>query len=127
MRTMRQLIREVVDRMTGDYLYEMANVLPEESGLPYPIYIRNKRGIRHGASIKAYPAGYNNLAAEIVVTIEEEPRVLKVPKRPRVPLAHLEQLKAYVRLNREVLLAYWHADNASTAAMLRSLRRVGGP
>lgn len=112
--------------VTGDYLFEMANVLPAESGLPYPIYISNKRGIRHGASIKAYPAGYNNLAAEIVVTIEEDPRVLKVPRRPRVPVAHLEQLKAYVRLNHEVLLAYWHADNASTAAMLRSLRRLEG-
>jgi hypothetical protein len=123
---MRMLMREVLDRVTGDYLFEVANVLPAESGLPYPIYIRNKRGIRHGASIKAYPAGYNNLAAEIVVTIEEDPRVLKVPRRPRVPVAHLEQLKAYVRLNHEVLLAYWHADNASTAAMLRSLRRLEG-
>lgn len=117
-------LSEVLDRIMGRGLYEMANVAPKRTGLPYGIWISHRGSVRHGPRIKAYAEGYQVRASEIVVSIEEVPRVIRVPVRHRVPAAHLHQLEAFVRLNRAVLLQYWEDDDMDTQDMIEQLKRV---
>lgn len=117
-------LSEVLDRIMGRALYEMANVAPKRTGLPYGIWISHRGSVRHGPRIKAYAAGYQVRASEIVVTIEEVPRVIRCPQRPHVPAAHLRQLEAFVRLNRAPLIQYWEDNDMDTQDMIDQLRRL---
>ncbi len=123
-------MRTVKEVMAADALFEMANVTPAETGLPFGIYLshrgRDQGRAQHGPRVKAYPEGFDVARSEIVITVEEEPRVMRVPRKPRIAARDLAQLVAFVRQNREVLLRYWEDNDMGTRELLDALRPVGG-
>lgn len=124
MRRMRDLIEWIQAHVAGNDLFEMSTVYPDESGVPLYIWISVGDGIRHGPRIKAYLGKARDRGSEVVVTIEDHPQVLHVPRRQRVAATTIEQLVEWVRLNREVLLRFWHNECSSKEAT-NSLRALG--
>jgi hypothetical protein len=114
--------------MGGDALFEMANYTPDETGLPYGVFVshrgRDADRIRHGPRVKVYPEGFDVKASEIVVMVEEAPQVMQCPSKPHIPARNLRRIARWVRLNREVLRAYWDDNDMSTRQLDASLRRV---
>ncbi|MGL4401632.1 MAG: SprT-like domain-containing protein, partial [Luteolibacter sp.] len=80
-------------------LWEMANALPEDTGLPVTIWISAKNA-GHGPRIKASFDTRLDVSKAVSVTIEDEPRQIGSPKHP-----HFPALAAFVKANKDVLLA----------------------
>jgi hypothetical protein len=124
MKAIRNLIQEIVDHLTGDYLFEMANLSPKKTGLPYAIHLRHRSAIRHGPSMKVYPMGTAVSSCVIVVTIAADPQVIKAPRRPHIPERDLEALREFVRRNHAVLQRYWDEPDWPTDEMEDQLQKV---
>jgi hypothetical protein len=106
-------------------LYEMAtNLRPERTGLPFPIWVSQGIGVRHGPRVKAFPNGLKDQKTVIIVTVEDDPKVVRVPRKGHVAAADLEALRAWVRLNLSVLQRYWEDPEMWTDDMMAALRRV---
>ncbi|RLI85205.1 MAG: hypothetical protein DRP01_06695 [Archaeoglobales archaeon] len=121
---LRDLIEHLRDFLSGDNLYEMANVGPSKTGLPYGIWISHKGSVRHGPRIKSYPEGYANKKSVVVVSIGADPEVIKKPRRPKIPSASLGKLVEYVKKNQEILLQYWNDDDMDTQDLLSGLKAL---
>ena len=124
--------RDIVDRfwtqvedlrvaLGGEDPFEMCNVGPSESGLPYMIWIGHRGRVRHGPHIAAYLDGYGVKRSMIAISIEENPRVISLPKGREIPLENIRKLIEYARRNRELLLRYWHNGDMGTCELLGQL------
>jgi hypothetical protein len=120
----RDLWMRVCAAMVEDDLFEMSNITPKTTGLPYVVWVSKGARMRHGPRVKAYASKGKERRDEIVVTIAEEPQVMRQPRRPRIPAENVHQLVAFVRQNREVLLRYWQDDEMGIEELLVGLRPV---
>ena len=105
----------------GEDPYMMANVGPETTGLPCMIWIGHRGRVRHGPRVVAYLDGYRVKKSMIAISLEESPRVLRLPKRRDVPKEHIERMIAFARRNRRLLLRYWEDTEMSTLEMIEAL------
>lgn len=102
-------------------LYLMSNVQPEESGLPFVVYISEKQG-RHDARVK------------VAAGPKAPPFVASVSIRPTVELVagklsnrDLELVRQWIELNRDVILAHWDGKMPSSRDVLNALKPLQKP
>ena len=101
--------------------YMMANIGPEDTGLPYMIWIGHRGRVRHGPRIAAYLDGYRVKSGMIAISLDEHPRVLRLPTKRAVPREHIDRMIEFARKNRELLLRYWDDDDMGTREMFEAL------
>jgi hypothetical protein len=92
-----------------EHLFEMANVLPDKTGLTYRIWIfykTNREG--HGPRIKADVQG-----RDISVSISENPLQMD---QIDVRIPHFRELQDWIKLNKELLLQYWESEGQTMDA-----------
>jgi hypothetical protein len=99
--------------------YEMANFDPISTGLATRIWLSPKGHARHGPRLKVVTEDHKLLS----VTLSPTPTVLAAPARYRLAAASLRKVEDYIRLNLDVLLAYWH-DEIDTATLVARLQRL---
>ena len=99
---------------TGDELYEMANLYPDETGLPMTVWVSP----RHDARIKVNMTHGNRMTMEdtAVLAIRPSPRVVE----GRLSLEDQEGVTRWIALNAETLIGYWNGD-IGTIQLGRSL------
>lgn len=97
-------------------LYLMANVHPKRSGLPFVVYISEKQG-RHDVRVKVAdgPKGANFVA---VVGVRPEVELKEGVLSPR----DFALVKAWIELNRDVIIGYWDRTIEDTADALAALQ-----
>ena len=108
-------------RRREDELFEMANLFPEDTGLPVTVWVSPRGNARHAARIKVCRVAGNRMVPSntAVVAIAPEPQLIE----GTLPARYLAPVTRWVALNTDVLLRYWNGE-IGTGGLLRELRRV---
>ncbi len=103
----------------------IATLAPKDTGLPMAVYLTTRDTDHQGARVKVSRSHGRklNLDRLVSVSISDDPRVVD-----GFGLLHqdLRLVRAWILLNRDVLLRYWN-HGLSTADMMAALRPLGRP
>jgi hypothetical protein len=101
--------------------YEMANLFPKHTGLPFVVWISVRGGARHDVRVKVSANAKAMPGDMATVGIRPEVTVIEGDLGPSA----LALLKAWIELNRSTLIAYWEGD-IDTQDALEALVKVEG-
>lgn len=104
----------------GQALFEMANLRPEKTGLPFVVFISQKAGARHDVRVKIARAA--KVRPSEMITVAIRPRVRVV--RGKLSARELDLLTQWIRLNRDVLVDYWNGVVEYTEDALNALKPI---
>src|SRR5437763_8223439 len=90
-------------RPEGQALFEMANLRPERTGLPFVVLISQRGGARHDVRVKVAQSAQIRPSEMATVAIRPQMRVV----RGRIDPADLALLRQWIELNQDVLVRYW--------------------
>ena len=101
--------------------FDLANVAPESTGLPFVVWVAERMGARHDVRVYVSPGFRVRSRAEFVaVAIRPAVRVVK----RKLGVNELALLTRWIELNRDALVKYWDGD-ISTSDVLRALKPLG--
>jgi hypothetical protein len=100
-------------------LFEMANVRPELTGLPFIVWISEKGNARHDVRVKVSPG---RRAREFVASVSVRPQVEVVAGE--LSAGDLALVRAWIELNRDVIVDFWNGDILYTDEALAALRKL---
>ena len=103
----------------ADEAFDMANLRPDSTGLPFVVFISQRGNARHGPRVKVSPLPRYNPTEAQTVTLERPPRVLGTISQPELTL-----LSKCIELNRQTLEDYWDGTIEYTEDMLRQIKRI---
>src|SRR5205814_3176275 len=86
----------------GQALFDMANLRPERTGLPFVVFISQKGGARHDVRVKVAHGAKVRPSEMTTVAIRPSVRVV----RGRLDPPDLARLSRWIELNREILVKY---------------------
>jgi hypothetical protein len=104
----------------GQALFEMANLRPERTGLPFVVFVSQKGGARHDVRVKVAHGAKVRPSDMVTVAIWPSVRVI----RGKLDPSDLTQLSRWIDLNQEVLIKYWEGVIEYTEDALTALRPV---
>ena len=104
----------------GQATYEMANLRPERTGLPFVVFISQRGGARHDVRVKVARAP--RVRPSEMVTIALCPSIRVV--RGRLDPHDLALLRQWIDLNEQVLIDYWNGVIGYTEDALSALRPI---
>ena len=108
-----------IDGVTEDELFEMANILPDESGLSRRIWISvNVRQQHYRPRLKVEGSDKNFYPVGI-----DEPIEFLAGWAPGWSASEFKDLQRFVELNRNLLLDYWN-DRIGTRQALENIQPV---
>jgi hypothetical protein len=99
-------------------LFEMVNVRPEISGLPFIVWISEKGDARHDVRVKVSP-GPRVREFSATVSVRPEVEVLAGEMSARDLL-----VREWIELNRDTIVKYWTGDILYTDEALAALKPV---
>jgi hypothetical protein len=106
----------------GQASYEMANLRPERTGLPFVVFISQKGGARHDVRVKVARGAKIRPAEMVTVAIRPAIRVVRGALDPR----DLALLTRWIDLNRHTLIEYWNGDIEYTEDAIAAIIPIGG-
>ena len=107
-------------QVDDEALFEMANVYPEDTGLPFVAWIPPKGRARHDARVKV---ARTDRATEFVASLSIRPEVRIVAGD--LPAEEFDLARRWIALNREALLDYWDGVTVQTKHVLAALKSIG--
>lgn len=99
--------------------FEMSNLFPKHTGLPFVVWISVRGGARHDIRVKVSSNAKATPGEMATVGIRPSVHVIK----GKLEADALERLKAWIELNRATLLAYWECE-IDTQDALERLRKI---
>ena len=105
----------------GQASYEMANLRPERTGLPFVVFISQKGGARHDLRVKVARSAKVRPSEMVSVAIRPSIRVVRGELDPR----DLSLLTRWIDLNRNTLSEYWNGDIEYTEDAIAAIIPVG--
>lgn len=120
-------VREELDGLDESALPELMNLRERHTGIPGVIFISTRMG-PHGPRVKYYPGRADDAQPSMSVSVAEEPRIVANSLNERDASRHLDEVIAWVRLNRVALLDWWNErgglDPEEIAAYAQRFRRL---
>jgi hypothetical protein len=112
MKTYRDLITEIGEGTQDDseLLFEMANLVQRDTGLPFVVWISPKGNARHDVRVKISRSPKAVPSEMVSVAIHANVHVVE----GKMSAGDLKLLSRWVELNRDVLVRYWDGDIEST-------------
>jgi hypothetical protein len=104
--------------INGQASFEMANLRPERTGLPFVMFISQTGGASHNVRIKLARGAKVRAAEMLTVALGPSPRLI----RGEMSRSEFELVSRWIELNRSVLVDYWNGDIEYTEAALSALR-----
>jgi hypothetical protein len=104
--------------------FEMANLFPEDTGLPVTVWVSPRGRARHAARIKVCRVPGNHMVPEDTVTVAIDP--VPHPVAGSLDRRHLDPVLRWVTLNRDVLIRYWNGE-IGTGGLIRQLQPLSKP
>jgi hypothetical protein len=104
----------------GQATYEMANLRPERTGLPFVVFISQRGGARHDVRVRVARAPKVRPSEMVTVALRPSVRVLRGRLHPQ----DLELLRRCIDINEQVLIDYWNGVIGYTEDALNALRPV---
>ncbi|MBU6374293.1 MAG: DUF4160 domain-containing protein [Alphaproteobacteria bacterium] len=103
----------------ADEPFDMANLSPHTTGLPFVVFISQRGGARHDVRVKVAP---DPAPPRFQASLSVRPSVEIVAGQlsPR----EFDLVRAWIDLNRDVLVAYWEGDIPYTEDAIAALRRL---
>jgi hypothetical protein len=104
-----------------EMIWAMANIRPEETGLPMVIWIKPKGNEKHGPRIKVQKE-HGEKANEgqwVTVTIEDNPKIIG----DKLSTEDMKLVKKFINLNRDTLLQIWN-DTISLSKAINKFIKV---
>ena len=105
----------------GEALFEMANLSPKRTGLPFVVWISPKAGAPHDVRVKVSKGPKAHSAELVSVAIRPEVRVVGGGKMSAHDLA---LLKKWVEVNQDVLIKYWDGEIEYTEDAIAALKPI---
>lgn len=103
-----------------DGLFEMANLSPKRTGLPFVVWISPKAGAPHDVRVKVSAGPKAGPSEFITVALRPEIRVIGGEMRTD----DFERLKAWLELNRDAIIRYWDGEIEYTEDAIAALRTI---
>ena len=111
---------ESVATSEGEALFEMANLSPKSTGLPFVVWISPKAGAPHDVRVKVSHGPKVHSSELVSVAIGPDIRVVGGSMT-----AHdLALLKKWVELNHDVIVKYWDGEIEYTEDALAALKPI---
>jgi len=102
-------------------LFQMANLSPKRTGLPFVVWICQKGVAQNDLCVKVSP-GLKALSSEFVsVTVRPDVRVVGPGS---ISANHLRLLQKWIELNRDVLVRYWDGEIEFTEDAIAKLKSL---
>jgi len=111
----------VTGEAEGQALFEMANLRPERTGLPFVVFISQRGGARHDARVKVAHSAKVRPSEMATVAIRPSVRVVRGVLDPR----DLNPLTRWIELNKDVLIDYWNGVIEYTEDAINAIRPIG--
>lgn len=115
-----------VPEAEGQALFQMANLRPERTGLPFIVFISQKGGARHDGlvhDIRVKVARATRARPSEMVTVAIRPSVRVV--RGELNSHEFDLLTQWIDLNRAVLIDYWNGIIEYTEDAMSAIKPVG--
>lgn len=109
------------ETIAGQALFDMANLCPERTGLPFVVFIWQRGGARHDVRIKLARAPKVRPSEMITVAVRPVPRLL----RGRISSREFDLVKRWIELNIDVLVGYWNGAIAYTEDVIDAIKPLG--
>jgi hypothetical protein len=103
-------------------LFEMVNIRPELSGLPFIVWISEKGGARRDVRVKVSP-GPRVREFSATISVRPQIEVLAGELSPR----DLRLVRDWIELNRDTIIRYWNGDILYTDEALAALKPLPQP
>ena len=122
MKTYRDLTTEIGEgtQDDSDLLFEMANLVQRDTGLPFVVWISPKGNARHDVRVKVSPSPKAVPSEMVSVAIRPNVHVVE----GKMSASDLKLLSRWVELNRDVLVRYWDGDIESTKEAINLIRPI---
>jgi hypothetical protein len=101
----------------GQATFDMANLRPDRTGLPYVVFISQKGGARHDVRIKLARAAKVRPSEMLTVAVRPAPQLI----RGTMNREEFDLVKRWIELNRNVLIDYWNGDIEYTEDVLAAI------
>jgi hypothetical protein len=109
------------EEIAGQALFEMANLRPERTGLPFVVFISQKGGARHDVPVKLARGAKVRPSDMITVALCPAPRII----RGKINAREFDLVSRWVQLNLDVLVDYWTGDIEYNEDALDAIKPVG--
>lgn len=101
--------------------FEMANLRPERTGLPFVVFIPQQGGARHDVRVKVARGPRLEPDEMVSVVVRPVPRVIPPGT---LDAAEFAALARWITQNRDVLVRYWDGEIAYTEDAISALRAL---
>ena len=105
--------------ISGDELFEMANLYPRTTGLPMTVWVGPRGNARHDVRIKANLAHGNQMNIDNTAVVGVRPAQHLVAGRLSTDDERL--VFEWIRINEATIVAYWDG-NIDTAELIQNLK-----
>ena len=112
---------KAAEEIAGQALFEMANLRPERTGLPFVVFISQKGGARHDVRVKLARGAKVRPSDMITVAVRPRPRII----RGSISAQEFELVRRWIELNMNMLVDYWTGDIEYTEDALAAIKPVG--
>jgi hypothetical protein len=112
---------EFVSTPESEGLFEMANLSPKRTGLPFVVWISPKAGAQHDVRVKVSKGPKVNPAELISVAIRPDVHVVGGGD---IDAHDLALLKRWLALNQDVIIKYWDGEIEYTEDAIAALKPV---
>jgi hypothetical protein len=102
----------------GQAGYDMANLRPARTGLPFVVFVSQKGGARHDVRIKLARAARVRPSEVMTIAVRPAPRVI----RGNLSAGEFDQVSRWIALNERVLIDYWNGAIEYTEDMLDAIK-----
>ena len=110
-----------VKEIAGQALFEMANLGPERTGLPFVVFISQRGGARHDVRVKLARGAKVRPSDMITVAVCPTPRIV----RGRLNMQEFDLVRRWIELNMNVLVNYQNGEIEYTEDALDAIKAVG--
>jgi len=99
---------DAIDRTIDDSEapFEMANLFPKHTGLPFVVWISYKGGAQHDVRVKVSPGPKAHPSQMVSVAIRPDTHVVE----GKMKAGDLTLLAKWIGLNHDILVKYWEGD-----------------
>jgi hypothetical protein len=112
---------ENADRdITGRASFEMANLPPERTALPFVMFISQRGGAYCDVRVKLARSAKVRASEMLTVAVRPSPRLI----RGEMSRSEFELVSRWIELNRSVLVDYWNGDIEYTEDALSAIRPI---
>ena len=108
------------DDAEGQALFDMANLRPERTGLPFVVFISQRGGARHDVRVKIARSAKVRPSEMVTVALRPNIRVIRGLLDPH----DLALLAEWLELNKDVLVQYWDGHIEYTEDAIGALRAL---